>query len=472
MASSSRAVAGVAAAAALSLSVGAATPAAASPALPPSSTVATLAPSAVPTAVSVRALGPTLGPVRAEGPVISPGAGATALPGIATEGWVLADLDTGEILAMQNGDKQMRPASTLKMLTALTVVPRLNPQQPYRAVKADETAEGNRVVLYEGLTYTVEDLVHALLMPSANDAAEALARANGGVAVTVEQMNAEAARIGATSTTARNPSGLDADGQFTSPKDLATIGRAAFANPEIAEYLTLAVVDFPGKQLSNGKRVIYPIYNLNRMLRDGFKGALGGKPGFTTQARRTFVAAAERDGRRLIVSLMNIGGNTYRTAEVLLNWAFANEGKLAAVGRLPEPTAPAPVYERTIVPLSEDGSAPTTNTSVVASGDQSTPGDPVASDAPTAVAAPREWRLPSLPGLPTILQVLTLVAGAIALMRARVYWLTHRHRTGWTPLEPTGPRRPRPERADLGSAPRVSRPSGTSRSESLVGARR
>ena len=58
-------------------------------------------------------------------------------------------------------------------------------------------AEGNRVVLYEGLTYTVADLLHAALLPSANDAAEALARANGGIDVTVEQMNAEAARLGA-----------------------------------------------------------------------------------------------------------------------------------------------------------------------------------------------------------------------------------------------------------------------------------
>ena len=260
-------------------------------------------------------------------PVINAADGVSALPKIATKGWVLADLDTGEILAMQDPDRPLRPASTLKLLTALTVAPRLAPDQPYRAVKADEEAEGNRVVLYEGLKYTVADLLHAALLPSANDAAEALARANGGIDVTVEQMNAEAARLGAVNTTAKNPSGLDEDGQVTTARDLAAIGRAAFANPEIASYLTLRSVDFPGKREA-GKRVIYPIYNHNRTVIDGFEGSLGGKSGFTSQARRTYVGAAERDGRRLIVSLLNISGNTYTTAETLLDWGFANAGKL------------------------------------------------------------------------------------------------------------------------------------------------
>ena len=213
--------------------------------------------------------------------------GASALPNVATKGWVLADMDSGEILAMQDPDRKLRPASTLKLLTALTVAPRLAPEQPYRAVKADEVAEGNRVVLYNGLTYKVSDLLHAALLPSANDAAQALARANGGIDVTVEQMNAEAARLGAKNTTVKNPSGLDADGQFTTAYDLALIGRAAFANPEIASYLKLRSVEFPGKR-EGGKRVIYPIYNHNRTVNDGFEGSLGGKSGFTSQARRTY----------------------------------------------------------------------------------------------------------------------------------------------------------------------------------------
>ncbi len=361
-------------------------------------------------------------------PVVSAAEGTSALPNVATKGWVLADLDSGEILAMQDPDRKLRPASTLKLLTALTVVPRLAPDQPYRAVKADEVAEGNRVVLYNGLTYKVSDLLHAALLPSANDAAQALARANGGIDVTVEQMNAEAARLGAKNTTVKNPSGLDADGQFTTAYDLALIGRAAFANPEIASYLKLRSIEFPGKREA-GKRVIYPIYNHNRTVNDGFKGSLGGKSGYTSQARRTYVGAAERDGRRLMVSLLNIGGNTYTTPERLLDWGFANADKLSPVGKLADPSAPAPQFDRAITELPAKGKLPVNREVAAAKAD----------DAPTAPIQPRSLSLglPSipLPGLPSPLTVLTLFAAVLVALRARVYWIGHRSRSAWTSLD-------------------------------------
>jgi D-alanyl-D-alanine carboxypeptidase (penicillin-binding protein 5/6) len=399
--------------------------------------------------------------------VVNAADGASNLPNVATKGWVLADLDSGEILAMQDPDLALRPASTLKLLTALTVIPRLAPEQPYRAVKADEEAEGNRVVLYNGLKYTVADLLHAALLPSANDAAQALARANGGIDVTVEQMNAEAARLGAKNTTAKNPSGLDADGQVTTAYDLALIGRAAFANPEIAAYLKLRSVEFPGKREA-GKRVIYPIYNHNRTVNDGFEGSLGGKSGFTSQARRTYVGAAERDGRRLMVSLLNIDGNTYTTAERLLAWGFANADKLSPVGTLAAPSAPAPQFDRAVLPLPEKGKAPV-NREVVASGDVP------AADAPTAPIQPRslsQW-LPAIPmpGLPSPLTVLTLLAAVLVALRARVYWIGHRSRTAWTSLDEWASTQARSSRR-RGPADRRVRASAVSSTadESLIGA--
>lgn len=348
-----------------------------------------------------------------------------AAPPIAADAWVLADLDTGEILAEQNPDLAVRPASTLKLLTALTVAPRLAPEQPYRAVKADETAEGNRVVLYEGLEYTVADLLHAALLPSANDAAEALARANGGVGLTVKQMNAEAQRLGATHTTVKTPSGLDEEGQATTATDMALIGRAAFANPEIAAYLKLTEVDFPGK-MEKGKRVVYPIYNHNRMLtHKNFTGAMGGKSGYTSKAGNTLVAAAERDGRRLLVTLFHIGGSTYRTGETLLNWGFANADSLQPVGKLAAASAPAPTFDRTIIPLPKKGKTPTTREAYQAS----------VSDAPTATAGASGFALPSIPGIPSPLTLLTLVMAVLVVLRARVYWIDHRHRTAWVELD-------------------------------------
>ena len=409
--------------------------------------------------------GATPGAEATSKPVVQAAAGASALPKVATKGWVLADLESGEILAMQDPDKKLRPASTLKLLTALTVAPRLSPDQPYRAVKADEEAEGNRVVLYNGLKYTVSDLLHAALLPSANDAAQALARANGGLDVTVEQMNAEAARLGARNTTAKNPSGLDADGQLTTAYDMALIGRAAFANPEIASYLKLRSVEFPGKREA-GKRVIYPIYNHNRTVYDGFEGSLGGKSGFTSQARRTYVGAAERDGRRLMVSLLNISGNTYTTAEVLLNWGFANADKLSPVGKLADPSAPAPQFDRAIMPLPEKGKAPVNREVAAAKAD----------DAPTAPIQPRslsQW-LPSIPmpSLPSPLTVLTLLAAVLVALRARVYWIGHRSRTAWMSLDQwaTSQARSARHRGPADRRVRGTRPQAATTDENLIGA--
>lgn len=370
---------------------------------------------------------PSAGSAAGAPVIVDAAPGAAPVPSLGTRAWVLADLDTGAILATRDADAQRPPASTLKLLTALAVVPRLAPGQPYRAVKADELAEGNRVVMYEGLKYTVADLLHAALLPSANDAAEALARANGGVSTTVDQMNAEAARLGATSTVAKNPSGLDAEGQVSTAHDLALIGRAALANPEIASYLALTEVDFPGKRAS-GKRVIYPIYNHNRMLVDGFDGALGGKSGYTSHAGRTFVGAAERDGHRLLVALLGISGNTYTTPERLLTWGFANYDQLQPVGQLEEPRAPAPQFDRAVTPLPARGASATPAESRA---------QRQAPDAPTASEGASSWGLPGLPvpPLPSPLTLLTLAMGVVVLLRARVYWIAHRNRAAWVDLE-------------------------------------
>jgi D-alanyl-D-alanine carboxypeptidase (penicillin-binding protein 5/6) len=356
--------------------------------------------------------------------------GEVPAPPVAADSWVVADLDSGAILAQQNPDLAVRPASTLKLLTALTVMPRLAPEQPYRAVAADEEAEGNRVVLYEGLTYTVGDLLHASLLPSANDAAAALARANGGIRTTVEQMNAEAKRLGATSTTVKNPSGLDDEGQLTTARDMALIGRAAYANPEIAAALQLREVPFPGA-MEAGKRVVYPVYNHNRTVaHNRLPGYLGGKSGYTSKAGNTLVAAADRDGHRLLVTLFHIGGNTYRSGEALLNWGLANYDALRPIGQLAEPTAPAPQFDRTILPLPKKGEKPVSREAAAAA----------ASDAPTATTGASSFTLsglalPGLPSMPSPLTLLTLLMAVVVALRARVYWIAHRHRTAWTSLD-------------------------------------
>ncbi len=123
--------------------------------------------------------------------------GVPPLPTVAAEAWLVADLDTGEVLAAQAPHRRLRPASTLKVLTALVALNRLDPATPYVATAADASLEGSKVGIVNGGTYTVDQLMLGLLLSSGNDAAHALGQATGGQDVTVGLMNEEARRLGA-----------------------------------------------------------------------------------------------------------------------------------------------------------------------------------------------------------------------------------------------------------------------------------
>ena len=153
-------------------------------------------------------------------------AGTPPLPGgITAGGWLVADALSGDVLAARDPHGRYYPASTLKTLTLLTLAPLLDPAQVVEGTVEDEQVEGSRVGLVAGGQYPVSLLFQALVMQSGNDAANALARAAGGVAPTLQLMNDTAARLGAFDTVAGTPSGLDVAGQSSSPYDLALIMR-------------------------------------------------------------------------------------------------------------------------------------------------------------------------------------------------------------------------------------------------------
>ncbi len=292
-------------------------------------------------AVPAAADGPIGGPRLAEPGVIWAGA-ATPPPDVAAS-FILADAADGSILAAKDAHAPRPPASTLKALTALTVLPRLDPAAVYTAVFDDAAQEGSKAGMVVGAPYTVTDLLHGMLLPSGNDAAHGLGNANGGVAATVEQMNAEARRIGARDTVAVNTSGLDAPGQVSSAYDLALIGRAGLARPDFRSLVALKSADFPGAPTADGSpRPTFKIYTQNKLLLAGYPGAIGVKTGYTTQAGRTFIGAAERNGRRLLVSMMGIAGKTETAAAALLDWGFGQAAAAQPVGTLVEPAKATP----------------------------------------------------------------------------------------------------------------------------------
>lgn len=307
-------------------------------------------PAAVAAPSSVDAPGLAASPIGGERlgePGLVVDSGIVAPPATSASSYVVADAGSGAVYAALDPHGRYRPASTLKTLLAVTMLPRLDPNSTYTADREDADLVGARVGIVAGQTYKIEDLWYGLMLRSGNDTANALARAGAGgdLAKAVRMMNAEAGRLQALDTTAVNPSGLDEDGQLSSAYDLALIARAGLARRDFSTYVGTVKREFPGNQtatatVANSKP--FQMYTSNRLLLRGYPGAMGVKTGYTTLARNTLVAAAERDGRVIIATLMGEpAGAIYRDAEALLDWGFANATEVPPVGELVAPTTPA-----------------------------------------------------------------------------------------------------------------------------------
>lgn len=296
------------------------------------------------------------------GTQVRPHNGTPRVPDISALSWVVADAHSGEVLAARDAHRKLPPASTLKTLFALAVLPVL-PAGVRHKVGEDELADvgpGSSLVgVREGQTYRVADLWRGVFLNSGNDAVHVLARLSGGWRHTAARMQAKARSLGALDTHVRSPDGYDTPGQVSSAYDLAVFGRAGLRNPEFARYCGTVEAKFPG-----GGGGSYAIQNTNRLLTgaDGvepYDGLVGVKNGFTSNAGSTLVAAAERGGRTLVVTVMNpqAGGGfaVYEEARELLDWGFGAAGRVESVGSLdalrvkprpgpdPLPAAAAPV---------------------------------------------------------------------------------------------------------------------------------
>jgi len=265
--------------------------------------------------------------------------GVPAPPAMPGASFLIADMDTGQILAARAPHAPRLPASTLKTLTALTLIPRLDANTKIMVKPEDVRVEGSRFGILAGTAYGVPTLFQGLLMASGNDAAYTLARANHSVAVTLAQMNATAAGLGAFDTVAKDPSGLDKPGQTSSAYDLALIGRAAMKLPSFRTYVSTRTASVPGGRSGVGKTLPgFKISNHNTLLYN-YDGAIGIKNGYTIAARQTFIGAATRQGKTYIVTEMASPNGSWRPTAALLDWAFAHGTSLTPVGELVEPGA-------------------------------------------------------------------------------------------------------------------------------------
>jgi serine-type D-Ala-D-Ala carboxypeptidase (penicillin-binding protein 5/6) len=259
--------------------------------------------------------------------------GSVPIPDGPAQTWLVADLDSGQVLAARDENLRHPPASTIKVLLALVALDELNLDSTVVADAADSHVECNCVGVKDGRTYTARQLLDGLLLVSGNDAATTLAHMLGGPEATIAKMDAKAASLGAVNTHASTPSGLDGPGGsgWSTAHDLAVIFRAAMANPVFAQITAEPSAVFPG---DSGDR---PIANQDELLQR-YPGAIGGKTGFTDAARKTFVGAAARGGRHLVIAMMyglvHEGGPTYwDQAASLLDWGFALNPQ-SAIGAL------------------------------------------------------------------------------------------------------------------------------------------
>ena len=258
------------------------------------------------------------------------GDGIAAPPDTSASSFIIADLDTGEILAAKNPHKKLPPASTLKTLTALTLLPRLDMNKIYIGTKKEPATIGNKVGIYPGRKYKIKDIWYGFMLDSGNDAGVALANASGGIKKTAALMQAKAKSIQAFDTTPKSPHGLDTPGQLSSAYDLALIARAAMDRSDFRKIVKTKRYTFPK---SGPKNVNRKIKNLNKLLFT-YPGTLGVKTGWTTRGQNTYIGVVKRDGHTIIITFMHLKYGRDALAKELFDWGFKAIGEVEPVGKL------------------------------------------------------------------------------------------------------------------------------------------
>ena len=319
---------------------------------------------------SARSLPSIGGPLLARpGVQVKLRAGVPALPAdLSGLSWIVSDARTGQVLAAKDAHRALPPASTLKTLFAVTVLPHMAQNTTHKVTAGDlaGTGEGSSLVgVQAGQTYTVADLWRGVFLASGNDAVHVLAHMNGSVPLTVSQMQAKARMLGADDTHVVTPDGYDMPGQVSSAYDLSLFARAGLADPDFARYVSTATSQFPGGIDAQGKFIkSFGIRNTNRLLTGAngvtpYPGIIGVKNGYTTNAGNTLVAAARRGDRTLIATVMNpqsgVPQAVYKETGELLDWGFTAAGRTASVGTLNAVPAPAPTRTPTAVPVGVRG---------------------------------------------------------------------------------------------------------------------
>ncbi|MGE5654569.1 MAG: D-alanyl-D-alanine carboxypeptidase family protein [Bacillota bacterium] len=249
-----------------------------------------------------------------------------AAPFVNGYGALVMEMKSGQVLWSQNAEERMYPASTTKILTALLVIENAKLDDIVTVSSNAYGVEGSSIYLSEGEQQTVEDLLYALMLVSANDVAVALAEhVSGSVEAFTKLMNERAQQLGAKNSHFVNPHGLHDPDHYTTPHYLALIARGAMANPTFRQLVKTEErqIPWPGQPWPR------ELYNHNRLL-GTYEGMLGVKNGFTDEAMQTFVGAAQRQGHEILSVVMRTD-HIWEDTEALLDYGFQEVETRAAV---------------------------------------------------------------------------------------------------------------------------------------------
>jgi len=226
-------------------------------------------------------------------------------PVVTAKSALLFDANTGRVIYKKNENDQRAVASTQKLLTALIVAESGDLEKMVRIAESDTQAEPTKLYLRTGHTYSRDQLLHALLVKSANDVARALARDNAGsVSAFASRMNATMRRLGGENSNFVNPNGLPAEGQYSTARDMARVARAVYRNPDLRDVIKTRYYPF---RFNGGK--VLTLRNTNRVLRN-YSFCNGMKTGYTVAAGHCLVSSGSYNGRDVIAVVL--GSNKAR----------------------------------------------------------------------------------------------------------------------------------------------------------------
>lgn len=239
---------------------------------------------------------------------------------------ILIEASTGEILSEKNSDEKLAPASMTKIMTMLLIMESLEKNEYSLEDKVNISTNaasmgGSQVFLEAGSELKVKELLKAIAIASANDAAVAMAEYTAGSTESfVNLMNEKAASLGCTNTTFKNVHGLDTEGHLTTAKDMSIIARELLKHEEILTFSSI-YEEFLNKPDGSSTWMV----NTNKLIKY-YNGLDGLKTGFTKNAGYCLTATAKRNNMRLISVVMNEPTTEKRSSDTikLLNYGFAN----------------------------------------------------------------------------------------------------------------------------------------------------